>query len=216
VRDYAKKTSRPTKNTKKMKTKNNVNGAWPFMLLITGTIFFVGYASYHFVHEKLLANKAAVSIALTATTTIPSPHTKQPQHTQKPTKTAGKVIKTEISDPASNEPKYDFYKILPATTVTIPDQIEPGKTLTPAITPPAAASYALQIAALQTSEDADQVGNALKSLGYTTFIQHYQASDRSTWYHVMVGPFKSLKAAQAAQTKLYAHQTAALLLKMQR
>lgn len=201
---------------------NNANGTWPFMLLIIGVIFFAGYTSYHFVHEKLLAHKEAVTIALTPTTTAPSPHAKQPQQIQKPTKTVAKVkktpIKTEMPDPASNEPKYDFYKILPATTVTIPTQIEPGKTLTPATATLATASdyYALQIAALQTSEDADQVSNALKSLGYTTFIQHYQVSDRSTWYHVMVGPFKSLKEAQTAQSKLYAHQTAALLLKIQR
>ena len=105
-------------------------------------------------------------------------------------------------------------------TVTIPTEDESEQT-TPAPLKTAnntlpLTAYVLQLASLQTAEDANQVGNTLKSAGYTTFIQHYQAPDHTTWYRVMVGPFKTIKEAEAEQKKLYAHQMEALLLKAQR
>jgi len=225
VRDYAKKTSRP------MKKNNTVNGTWLLTLLITGTILFVGYTGYHFVHQKLLAKKEDVSMDLTTTAKTASVFTSSLQTKQikmtLPIKQATKkteppkksAMKTERSAPTSNEPKYDFYKILPAMTVTIPTQDEPTQTLsTPetnkAVNTTSLGSYVLQVASLQTQEDADQVSNALRAVGYTAFVQHYQASDHSTWYRVMVGPFKTIKAAQVQQAKLYAHQNEALLLKI--
>lgn len=210
MRDYAKKTSRPVKK------KNNVNSSWILTLLITGAVFFVGYASYHVIHKKLLVKKEALSIRLASTTPIKTTAS-HPNQTIKKT-----AAKTEVTDPISNEPKYDFYKILPAMTVTIPTQDEPNKQMpsttfaTTANKAETSGSYVLQIASLHTSTDADQVSNALRASGYVTFIQRYQASDHTTWYRVMVGPFNTIKEAEAEQSKLYAHQTEALLLKVQR
>src|SRR3990167_497392 len=186
--------------------KNNVTASWLFIMLIMTAVFFAGYAGYHFVHQHLLAKKEAISLAIATPTITPSPINSTPKKTEKVKKTA---TKTDILNPTSNEPKYDFYKLLPAMTVTIPTEDESEQT-TPAPLKTAnntlpLTAYVLQLASLQTAEDANQVGNTLKSAGYTTFIQHYQAPDHTTWYRVMVGPFKTIKEAEAEQKKLYAH-----------
>ena len=118
---------------------------------------------------------------------------------------------------ADNEPKFDFYKLLPQMTVNI--SADDDATTSPAInnkpiTKKSAPTYVLQVAALQKNSDAAQVQNTLKAAGYAAFTQLYQAPDHTIWYRVLVGPFNNLKTAQAEQDKLDAHQTEALLTTM--
>ena len=83
----------------------------------------MGYTGYHFIHQKLLMKKENVSISLTTpAASTPIKQTRQ-QITKKIEKAKKITKKMKISNPTSNnEPKYDFYRILPATTVTIPTQ----------------------------------------------------------------------------------------------
>jgi hypothetical protein len=91
-------------------------------------VFFAGYACFHFIHQHLWAKKEAVAIALATPTNTPP-------HMQKITKKVDTIkmtaAKKEISDSVSNEPKYDFYKLLPAMTVSIPVQNDPEKIAQP-------------------------------------------------------------------------------------
>lgn len=229
MRDYAKKSHTP------LKKKNNSNGAGLLIALILCAIFLIGFAMYHLVHKKMLSEETAQpqKIALTVAPPIKQNPAKipakkllsrlkisKPQEVEKAPKVSKKIKLAAIQDipPIDNQPKYDFYKLLPQMTVVIPadDQSTamPSKTTLAPHVP--THYYLLQIASLESEMDAKEMENTLKSDGYTAFIQNYRGPDKATWYRVMVGPIYNLKAAQVLQSKLYAHQMVAMLLKAQK
>jgi cell division protein FtsN len=223
MRDYAKRTSRPIK-------QNNSDGKGILVFLILCTVLFVGYVIYHFAHQKSLPAKKKLPISTHTSAPLKvktKPISLKHEVIKKPVKIAKKeikhtkeIVKKPIAlNPADIQPTYDFYKLLPAMTVTIPKKDKPLPTHTShAVSAKTTAShsgnYVLQMASVQTSQQATQIATTLKTAGYLAFVQSYQAPDHSTWYRVMIGPFNTLKTAEAQQNKLYAHQMDALLLKI--
>ncbi|MCX7125151.1 MAG: SPOR domain-containing protein [Gammaproteobacteria bacterium] len=219
MRDYAKKPYRPARR------KNNSNGGWILISLILCALFFIFFITYHLVHQKLLADREKPAIIAPIAAPVEKAEKKEvkkialkiknkPQKIAKKT-TSKKVVavkkeKDIALNPADEQPKYDFYKLLPETTVTIPKQdLSPKPVNTAAIQPD---NYVLQIASLQTEDEATQVQTAMTTLKYKTFVQAYQAPDHTTWYHVMVGPL-TLASAKKEQSELDSHQIEASLLK---
>src|SRR3990167_7032059 len=124
MRDYAKKPYKPTRRT------HNVNSAWILVLLILGALFFITYITYHFIYQKLLAEKEKSAVI----SSIPIPVEKA-ENTEKkvvkktvlkiknkPEKIAEKTMPKKVTvvkkekvialNPADVQPKYDFYKLL--------------------------------------------------------------------------------------------------------
>ncbi|MCX7121555.1 MAG: hypothetical protein NTZ67_07285 [Gammaproteobacteria bacterium] len=128
MRDYAKKSYRPVQEN------NHSNSPWILILLVISAIGFISTLTYHFIDQKSSAKKeVAEAIApIPSKTTSVEKSTAKIKHKQKKTtkKIALKkenVIKAKkeavvILNPADEEPKYDFYKLLPETTVKIPPQ----------------------------------------------------------------------------------------------
>lgn len=116
MRDYAKHTHRPVRK------KNNANGTWILVLLALFTMCFIAYVVFHFAHEKQIkiTKEPAMASPLpaqpekikTSSTTIPA--------LKKTDKKATKPVTKKILNTVSGEPNYDFYKLLPETTVTVP------------------------------------------------------------------------------------------------
>jgi len=112
MRDYAKK-SRP------IKRQRQSDGAWILVVLIVCAIFYLGYMGYHFLHKELLQEEQKL-----ATDRVIKPSVIKSALHKKPIKTVKKVkkkIKTKnvALNPADIQPKYDFYQLLPETTVKI-------------------------------------------------------------------------------------------------
>ncbi len=108
MRDYAKKSHHANKPSES-------DGTWILAVLIVCTILFVGYVTYHFSNEKKL--RATLHPAAK-----PVAHLQAHAHLTKPEKEK----KIAAINPADAQPKYDFYRILPATTVTIPKKDLPA------------------------------------------------------------------------------------------
>lgn len=215
MKDYAKRPARPVKQAT---SDNN----WQNTALLLLSIFFAIFACIHFIQKHVVPK---LKLASTKTQVVAAPILeKKPAvtHTKTAEKKSAAIAKKTGGTPttpvvADNQPKFDFYKLLPQMTVNIStddDTTTPPTINNKSITKKTAPSYVLQVAALQKDADATQVQNTLKAAGYTTFTQPYQAPDHTTWYRVLVGPFNNLKTAQAEQDKLDAHQTEALLTTM--
>jgi cell division protein FtsN len=215
VKDYAKRSVRPVRHT-------TSDSNWQNTALLLLAIFFAVFACIHFI-QKHVAPKLKLASANTQSAVVVTPE-KKPVVThmktveQKPEKKAKKTAAAPAAPVvADNQPKFDFYKLLPQMTVNI--STDDDSTTSPIInnkpiTKKSAPIYVLQVAALQKDSDATQVQNTLKAAGYAAFTQSYQAPDHTAWYRVLVGPFNNLKTAQAEQDKLDAHQTEALLTTM--
>lgn len=212
MKDYAKRSTRPVRQTAS-------DSNWQNTALLLLAIFFAIFACVHFIQKHVVPKlKSPNMVTETAVVTAPE---KKPivSHTKTVEKKPEKKVKKIAAAPttpvvADNQPKFDFYKLLPQMTVNI--STDDDATTSPVINNKLVAKkstpiYVLQVAALQKDSDATQVQNTLKAAGYTAFTQPYQAPDHTTWYRVLVGPFNDLKTAQAEQDKLDAHQTEALL-----
>lgn len=214
MRDYAKK-SQPS-----IKTKNNTDGSGILILFLCCAVLFVGFSAYHFVHKTMLAQNAILShnVKMTVKAPIAQKHAEQSKSiTLRKESKKAKVVVSEQMQPINNQPKYDFYKLLPKMTVVIPPENHSTSGVkTTVSTPTPSTYYLLQIASLASETDAKELQNSLKNSGYLSFIQHHQGPDKLTWFRVMVGPIYNLKTAETQQNKLYAHQMVAMLLKMQK
>lgn len=116
MRDYAKK-SRITKQ------KLESNGSWILVALFFCTVFFVAYISYHFSHEKkVIAPTKPLVHKHAPMHAIKKPIKKHLRKEQAPKKIIRPEKPTNIAalNPADIQPKYDFYKLLPAIKVTVP------------------------------------------------------------------------------------------------
>jgi len=213
MRDYAKKSYRPVQKN------NNSNGQWLSILLIFSAIGFVSTLVYHFTHAKPAVTKELKEQIAPIPPQIKPIEKHKSKIKNNPLKTTKKTLAKKVVavkkaialNPADEQPKYDFYKLLPETTVIIPTQDQSAKSVNAASTQ--STPYALQVASLQTENEAMQVETTMGSMKYRTFVQSYQAPDHTTWYHVMIGPL-TLTAAKKEQSELDAHQIEALLLQL--
>lgn len=215
MKDYAKRSTRPVRQA-------TADSNWQNTMLLLLAIFFAIFACVHFIQKHVVPKlKSTNTVTETAVVTAPEKkpivvHAKPVE--KKPEKKAKKIAAVPAAPVvADNQPKFDFYKLLPQMTVNI--STDDDTTKSPVInnkpvTKKSSPTYVLQVAALQKDSDATQVQNTLKAAGYAAFTQPYQAPDHTTWYRVLVGPFNNLKTAQAEQDKLDAHQTEALLTTM--
>jgi cell division protein FtsN len=115
------------------------------------------------------------------------------------------------AEPATNEPRFDFYEILPQYEVTVPDDADApaassaararaagnttANTAAPAATTaaPVAApgSYVLQTGSFRSHADADRMQASLALLGVESRIQKV-AIDSGEFHRVRIGPISNL------------------------
>jgi cell division protein FtsN len=217
MRDYAKR------NSPVVIQQKPSDGSEILIFLAICTILFVGYVIYHFTHHSASTPKPKATHAASIATPkkiakkpiaikIAHPKIVKHHHEKKIAAKKSKPHDTIALNPADIQPKYDFYTLLPETTVKVPT------VSTPSLTPPASSAkatqhhYVLEMGSMQNKKTAHQASSGFKAAGYPSFVKSYQAPDHSTWYHVMIGPFNQLKTAQAEQNKLYAHHMSAMLL----
>jgi cell division protein FtsN len=118
-----------------------------------------------------------------------------------------------IPETSPDKPRFDFYKILPGNSDTLPAPTRPGN----ASTAPTAAAPApkpdvpakdilpeplfLQTGSFQTASDADGQKARLAMMGIEAAIQQVMVQDK-VWYRVRIGPFKKSDDLAAVRSGL--------------
>jgi cell division protein FtsN len=115
-----------------------------------------------------------------------------------------------IPEASSDKPRFDFYKILPGNTDTLPAPTRPSDN-SAAASPPSSAPAAakdilseplfLQTGSFQTASDADGQKARLAMMGIEASIQQVMVQDK-VWYRVRVGPFKKFDDLTAVRSGL--------------
>ncbi|MDR1367600.1 MAG: SPOR domain-containing protein [Candidatus Accumulibacter sp.] len=118
-----------------------------------------------------------------------------------------------IPEPSPDKPRFDFYKILPGNTDTLPTPTRPsdGRSAAPVAAPrPDATANAkdllpdplfLQTGSFQTVGDADGQKARLAMMGIEASIQQVMVQDK-VWYRVRVGPFRKSDDLAAVRSGL--------------
>ena len=154
-----------------------------------------------------------------------------------PTATAPQASEPAVAD--TGKPKeppkksYDFYKVLEANEVVIPDaeltekaraeqqarsaaNATPGATATPAPgVPPATASsgrYILQAGSYPDAKGADEIKAKLALLGFQAQVQPVTVNGRA-WHRVRLGPYASASDLESAKRSLSENGISAIALK---
>jgi cell division protein FtsN len=124
--------------------------------------------------------------------------------------------------PEADEPRFDFYTLLPNQQV-LPkkadaDQRTPAAASAPEKEQPAGPSadqtpYVLQAGSFRSQGEADRRRAAVLMLGLPVKVQKVPVKADDVWYRVVVGPFRGKAAAQTARTNLRANGVDSMLLK---
>jgi cell division protein FtsN len=119
----------------------------------------------------------------------------------------------------TRKPHFDFYTMLPAMEVVIPEQ-ELHET------PPAAASSArpsapgplhlLQVGSFRKQADAERLKAQLALLGYGSQIQKAEGPQDVVWYRVRTSPFETVAALRKARQQLEANGYRSLVIQASR
>ncbi|MDR1276257.1 MAG: SPOR domain-containing protein [Candidatus Accumulibacter sp.] len=119
-----------------------------------------------------------------------------------------------IPEVSPDKPRFDFYRILPGNTDTLPAPTRPDATAPSASSPAPGASGAkpdpkdvptdplfLQTGSFQSAGDADGQKARLAMMGIEASIQQVMVQDK-VWYRVRIGPFKKQDDLAAVRSGL--------------
>jgi len=144
---------------------------------------------------------------------MPSPFLTRPPATSEPPKGAQTTPKTgEPAKSAAGKPRFDFYKILPATEEPATDQ-----QFKDAQKKPVAArkeAFFLQAGAFQNAPDADNLKARLALLGIQASIQTTTLPDRGVWHRVRIGPYTRVEELNRARDTLKQNGVETTLIKV--
>jgi cell division protein FtsN len=114
-------------------------------------------------------------------------------------------------------PRFDFYTLLPAQEVVVPEEEmqepepEPRASAAPAEKP--RESYLLQMGAFRKYEDADRLKASLALLGIEAKIQRVSIDDKDSFHRVRSGPY-SRPQANALHARLKSNDIPSLVIKV--
>jgi cell division protein FtsN len=116
-----------------------------------------------------------------------------------------------------DQPKYDFFTVLPEMEVVVPEQELSGR-----VKPEAASAsgqtdenrYLLQVGSFRELADADQLKAQLALLGVVARVQSVTVND-ATWHRVRVGPVDSAREADDMRSLLADNGIDSLVMKDQ-
>ncbi|HLD84177.1 MAG TPA: SPOR domain-containing protein [Coxiellaceae bacterium] len=189
MRDYARKSPPQRKN-------HAPNFEWVFVFFLLCILSIGGYFTFHAIQKHVIQVKLALA-----------QRSAQVLELAKKSPVKQTVLSQNQNQSHEDTMKFDFYKILPTTTVNVPNEAP-----SPADTQADGTHfYILQVATLKANRDAISAQEMLKNKGYPAFVQSYQSNDK-TGYRVLVGPFETRIAAEVAQNKLYSADLPSLLI----
>ena len=129
-----------------------------------------------------------------------------------------KAAKKQDKKPGKQEPKFNFYTILPELEVLIPEsEIQPPKSNT---SPTgnnlnSGKQYILQTGSFRNKQDAEKRKASLALLGYEANIQRVTIN-RDTWHRVRLGPYTNTKELYQTIALLHQHDISAMAMEIKK
>ena len=180
---------------------NHRTPGWVWLLtgLSVGLLVALGVYLYNRNHEAQLAKQATVLEKNTADT--------------KPTSKKETKEKTKLETPKVEEPRFDFYTLLPKQEVVIPEKeireeqqrLEAKDNVI----------YSLQAGSFLRYEDADTLKAQLAMLGIEARIQAV-TSKEVTWQRVLIGPLINSREVNRIRNRLNSNNINTLVIKEQK
>ncbi len=116
---------------------------------------------------------------------------------------------------AGDKPRFEFYGILAGKEEAAKDKEVAAAAAKPAESAASPAeTFYLQLAALQSAADADNLKAELALAGIEAKIQTAELPDGKTWHRVRLGPFSSVESIEEARARLKANQRTATLIRV--
>ncbi|WP_022963660.1 SPOR domain-containing protein [Halopseudomonas pelagia] len=113
---------------------------------------------------------------------------------------------------AAEQPRYDFYTLLPESEVIVPQSSVPETAAKPepavddqkpaAVTAASGTRFYLQAGSFRQRAEADRVRAQILLLGLDVNLENARLDGGEIWYRVQVGPFQDRATLSSAQTTL--------------
>jgi cell division protein FtsN len=129
-----------------------------------------------------------------------------------------KPAKKQDKTSSKQEPKFNFYTILPELEVLIPEsEIQPPKNSSSPTGNNLSSDkqYILQAGSFQNKQDAEKQKASLALLGYAANIQHVTIN-RDAWHRVRLGPYTNTKELYQTIALLHQHGISAMAMEIKR
>ena len=118
----------------------------------------------------------------------------------------------QVTGKAADKPRFDFYKILPATEE--PPAAPQAKVARKPSTAAPGETFFLQAGAFQNARDADTLRARLALLGIEARVQAATLPDKGVWHRVRVGPYTSVEELDRARDTLKQNGVETTLIKV--
>ena len=149
---------------------------------------------------------------------MPSPFlTRTPPPRSEPPKGSavdpGKSGEVTVKKPEA-KPRFDFYKILPATEEPATARQPKDTQKKPTVAAVTKEKFYLQAGAFQGAQDADSLKARLALLGIEAMIQTTTLPDKGLWHRVRVGPYTSIEELNRTRDTLRQNGVETALIKV--
>lgn len=110
-----------------------------------------------------------------------------------------KPLESKMPEPTG--PQFDFYTILPERDIVVPDYEIKTRAREEAIGKVNTKHYTMQAGSFKTSDEAEQLGAKLATMGIETTVQKAKVGN-VTWYRVKLGPYTQMSSVSTLRTRL--------------
>lgn len=119
----------------------------------------------------------------------------------------------EAGKPAGQEPRFEFYTLLPNQEVMPGSRPAPAQPAATPAKPEEGPAFLLQAGSFRSEAEADKRRAAILLLGMPVKVVKVAGKPGESWYRVVVGPFKGKQAASDARASLKGSGVEALVIK---
>ena len=184
ARDYKHRVQNPSYAGNRRKAKKAPTLWWRWLLVVILVVLFVVFLNLvrSKVTELISGKPDAQPSQLEQTLKQALPFQ------SKPTGNAATEKKAEPEPPQIEEPRYDFYTILPQAETVVPDYEIKSRVREQLVGKTKTVKYVMQTGSFRDAAEADRRKGKLAKLGIESWIEKAKVGEVS-WYRVKVGPY---------------------------
>lgn len=122
--------------------------------------------------------------------------------------------KTENTKPEEKATSFDFYSLLPAMKVIIPDrEVAVTDAEIPKHTTTSTIPYILQAGSFKDPQQADRLKAGLALIGIESSIESVSIKESGTWHRVRIGPYTNMNEIEKIRSRMRANHIDPILLR---
>jgi len=216
TKDYAKKQAFKSARVREVSHDSNTISLPSWVWMLFGLL--MGGATSGFFFWKLVYSNNASTVPPAPTIIVNSKEENKPKITDA-IATLKKIEQNEkTNQQAEEEPRFDFYTLLPNLSVDVPDvatpqQVEQAEVISPQQPTPEA--FILQVGSFREEYQAEELKIRLILQGQDAKVQTVKINPNDIWYRVYIGPYALKADALETQQKLNSLESAdSLILKI--